>query len=140
MSQSDYIRFIKTTEVLKNGELPPILDPSTYTSFETYNLETTVQNTKNSYSRLLPATNRSFFDIEKTVSTCPTFIMCTNTNQRPNRVRNTAVAYPYKPAPTYRLNKVYEPIKCKFNKGKVVRAATCSKKVCKCGTRIISAY
>ena len=95
MSQGDYIKFKKTALILKNNstkalnELPPVLTPELYTAFTTYNLETTVSNTKNTYNRLLPSGKKNFLDIEKNVSNCSTFILCKNTNNRPNRVKNT---------------------------------------------------
>jgi hypothetical protein len=135
MSQSDYIKLLKTTEVLRNGKLPSVLTPEYYTAFETYNLETTVPNTKNSYSRLQQSGYQTIFGMEKKVSGCPTFAMCTNTNTRPNRVLHSAQI----PRPIYRMNKVYTPIKCQIKKGYVVRSATCSKHKCKCRTRVLSA-
>jgi hypothetical protein len=133
MSQSDYIKFIKTAQVLRNNELPAILDPNDYTAYESYNLETTVSNTKNSYSRLQQSGYKTIFAMEKKVSSCPTFAMCINTHARPNRVLHR----PQIPTPIYRMNKVYTPIKCQFKKGYVVRSATCTKQLCKCGTRVI---
>ena len=74
MSQSDYIQFIKTADVLKNQTtLPPVLTSKEYTDYESYALETTITNTKNSFSRLLPPTDptrRTIFDMEKKVSLC----------------------------------------------------------------------
>ena len=139
MSQSDYIKFVKTAQILQgeattNREVPPVLTPTDYTAFESYNLETTVSNTKITYSRLLLPTNKSIFDIEKKVSTCPTFILCSNTNTRTNRVLNSTQV----PTPTYRMNKVYTPSRCQFINGRVIRNATCSKKICKCRTRVIT--
>ena len=109
MSQSDYIKFIRTADILRNRKLPSVLNENDYISYEQYALETTIINTKNSFSRLLPqnpqninitpSTNNVYlntdptrvdiFDIEKKVSSCPTFIMCQNTNTRPNRVLNS---------------------------------------------------
>ena len=107
MSQSDYIKLKKTSMILKNNELPPVLTPENYTDFVQYNLETTVTNTKKSYSRLLLPGNRNILDMEKNVSGCTEFTLCTNTNERPNRVLNTmpyiiigGTNYPYKPTPT----------------------------------------
>ena len=120
MSQSDYIKLKKTVNVLKSQiDLPPVLSPDMYTDFAEYNLETTVRNTKNAYSRLVPSTKQNIFTMEEKVSTCPTFTLCTNTNQRPNRVLNTAQkivfvngsTLPFKPAPTKRFNKVFESIR-----------------------------
>lgn len=156
MSQSDYIQFKKTAQVLKAPtELRPVLDPSDYTDFKMYNLETTVTNTKNAFSRLVPSTNRYFFDIEKKVSTCPTFTLCTNTNTRGNRVLNTAqrivllngTVIPYTADPTYSRapNKLYRrlknftPIRCAFRNGFVIRSAVCDKQLCKCRTTVLGA-
>jgi hypothetical protein len=135
MSQSDYIKLLKTAEVLRNGKLPSVLSPEYYTAFESYNLETTVPNTKNSYSRLQPSGYQTIFGMEKKVSSCPTFAMCINTNARPNRVLHS----PQIPRPIYRMNKMYTPIQCQIKKGYVVRSATCSKNKCKCRTRVLSA-
>jgi hypothetical protein len=72
MSQSDYITFKKTALILRNNsttatnDLPSVLTPELYTAFTTYNLETTVSNTKNAYNRLLPSGRKNFLDIEKT--------------------------------------------------------------------------
>lgn len=149
MSQSDYIRFKRTAMVLKNDELPPVLDPDQYTSFESYNLETTVPNTKNAFSRLHLPTQQTVFDMEKNISGCTTFPLCINTNTRVNRVLNTAqkivlannTQIPYTPAPTERFNKIFIPDVCTFSlqKGRVQRKVSCSKKVCKCRTTVLSA-
>jgi len=159
MSQSDYIKFKKTSMILKNQELPPVLDPETYVDGTRYNLETTVPNTKNVYSRLLPSNRKYFFDIEKNVATCPTFILCKNTNTRPNRVLNTeqkiiagnGQTIPYTPLTNRKFvmlngktisytakpgtgQKLYTPNTCTFKNGSITRKCICSKKVCKCGT------
>ena len=150
MSQSDYIRFKKTAMVLKETKkLPSVLDPEDYTSFETYNLETTVSNTKNAFSKLYLSGQQRFFDIDKTVSGCATFPLCINTNTRANRVLNTAqkitftggTQVAYKPAPTERFNKVFTPATCTFSlqKGKVQRKVSCNKSICKCRTTVLGA-
>jgi hypothetical protein len=156
MSQSDYIRFKKTALILKADKLMPVLDPSQYTSFETYNLETTVTNTKNAFSRLVPSTNQYFFDIEKKTSSCATFPLCVNTNTRANRVLNTAEnivlangtkvlyradpTYSNAPNKLYRQLKNYTPIRCAFKKGFVIRNALCDKQKCKCRTKVLGAH
>jgi hypothetical protein len=105
MSQSDYIKFIGTATLLSNQteNLPKILSQNDYVSYEQYALETSLINTKISFSRLLPQnksitpsignvylntdpTRVKIFDMEKKVSTCPNFILCKNTNNRPNRL------------------------------------------------------
>jgi hypothetical protein len=150
MSQSDYIRFKRTAIVLKNtNELPPVLDPEDYTSFETYNLETTVPNTKTTFSRLELSGQQRIFDMDKSIPNCVTFPLCNNTNTRANRVLNTeqnivfvgGSRLAYSPAPTERLNKVFIPQTCTFSlrNGRVLKRVACSKKICKCRTTIYSA-
>lgn len=145
MSQSDYIKFIRTAEVLKNKELPPVFDAGDYTDYESYNLETTVSNTKNTYSRLVQPSNKTIFTIEKNVSNCTTFPLCVNTNLRTNRVLNTeqkivlngGVTQPYKPTPTYKPSKIYIPKTCEITlQNGTKRKVLCNKKICKCRTRI----
>lgn len=147
MSQSDYINFKKTALILKNNstaalnELPPVLTPELYTAFTTFNLETTVSNTKNAYSRLLPSGRKQFLDIEKNVSNCSSFILCKNTNTRPNRIKNTF----QNPMPIYKWKKTstYVPNTCSFSSikngcinrlknGHITRRCICINKVCKC--------
>jgi hypothetical protein len=89
MSQSDYLALKKAQVILKNQKLPAVLPPTLYTSFASYNLETSVPNTKNIYSRLLPSGKTNIYKMEKSIVNCPTFAMCVNTNQRPNRVLNS---------------------------------------------------
>lgn len=140
MSQSDYINLKKTALILKNNstaalnDLPPVLTPELYTAFTTYNLETTVSNTKNTYSRLLPTGKKTFLDIEKNVATCPTFILCKNTNNRPNRVKNTVQI----PTPIFKWKKTsaYVPNTCSFKNGYTTRKCLCSKTICKCKTQV----
>ena len=152
MSQSDYIQFIKTADVLKNQTtLPPVLTSKEYTDYESYALETTITNTKNSFSRLLPPTDptrRTIFDMEKKVSLCPTFQLCTNTNQRPNRrLLPNSIIFPtyritkigvHSPAPPNRTSKSYTPPTCTYTNGYITRTVACNKHYCKCGTRIIT--
>jgi hypothetical protein len=144
MSQSDYIQFKKTATNLKAlNEYPAVLDPESYTDFAAYNLETTISNTKNAYSRLLPTGKKYFFNIEKKVSTCPTFTLCVDTNTRANRELNTeqkivvnGTQIPFKPTPTFRFNKVYTEPSCTYTNVYNSRKYACNKKICKCKTQI----
>ena len=164
MAQSDYIQFIKTADILQNQKenLSPVLTQREYTAYENYALETTIQNTKQCFSRLLPPTDPTritIFDMEKKVSLCPTFQLCKNTNQRPNRVLNTAEKIivngkliPYSAIPTYRITKVgvrrpapigrttksYTPATCTLIDGYIKRTVWCGKHFCKCRGRILT--
>jgi hypothetical protein len=152
MSQSDYIEFTKTVEILKNiKKLPAVLTEQHYTGFEKFNLETTVFNTKNSFSRLLPLNTDAFktafpntdpvridiaeMELKVPSTTCATFTLCKDTNKRANRVLNSFAL----PRPTYRFIKPHiAPKTCTFKYGSIIRTVRCSKKVCKCRTRYIT--
>jgi hypothetical protein len=156
MSQSDYIQFIKTVSVLGNKnmkDLPPVLTEQDYTAFEKYALETTVFNTKNSFSRLLPQNTQLFKTIfpntdpvrtnilgmEKKVlpTSCVEFICTKNTNTRPNRELNSVSV----PRPTIRIKSTKRtpmPKTCTFKYGSIIRTVRCSKKVCKCRGRYVT--
>lgn len=110
MSQSDYLQFKKTSFILKNSlnKLPSVLTPELYTAFTKYNLETTIINTKNSHSRLLMDGKKNFLDMEKNVASCPTFILCKDTDTRANRVKNTM----RNPTPIHKWKKTCDYKKC----------------------------
>lgn len=124
MSQSDYISFKKRTLLLNNNSnpLPSVLTSDLYTAFTKYNLETTVQNTKKSYSGLDNTDNCPL----------PEFILCKDTDTRPNRMRNPI----QNPTPIKKWKKTtdYKPKTCDYISGYVTRRCLCSKKVCKCKT------
>ena len=106
MSQSDYIRFKRVstelridpslnniTKKLVPGEYkgtqynqPIVFNASDYEDFKDYNLETTLLNTKPVLNRLTTNGKQVIWNMDKTVSNCPNFILCRNTNTRPNRV------------------------------------------------------
>ena len=86
MSQSDYIKFKKTSNSLKTQKFPPVFSSGRYSSFKTFNLENTIQNSKLTFNLLKPASKQIVFGMEKNVVNCPTFPLCTNTNLRTNRV------------------------------------------------------
>lgn len=136
MSQSDYIKFKKTATVLKTDQykMQPVLEQGAYDDYAQYSLETTIPNTKLRTSRLLPANKQNILDMELNVTNCAQFIMCSNTNTRPNRKPNTTQL----PATTFRLNKVYTPTTCTFTNGFITRECVCSKILCKCGTNVCS--
>lgn len=156
MSQSDYIKYKHTQNVLKTqSKLDKILNENDYTNYETYGIETTVTNTKLRPSRLIPSNSISVMDMDRVITSCPAFTLCRNTNTRPNRVLNQFTSAPA----TFKSGKLTgkqigvsgkkEPIensvKCTFNikqNGKIntyiQRNCTCYKlpKLCKCGTSI----
>jgi hypothetical protein len=88
MSQSDYIRFKKTSTQLKNvAKLDAVLGAQDYTGFKQYALETAVSNTKPGLNQLTGDGNKIVFNMEMGISLCPitNFTVCNNTNLRANR-------------------------------------------------------
>lgn len=88
MSQSDYIKYKRVSTQLyldaaKNQT--PVFTSQTYLDYEQYQLENVTINLCNNYSLLTPVGKQIVFDMEKRVSTCPTFKICTDTNKRPHR-------------------------------------------------------
>jgi len=95
MSQSDYIRYKKIGKLLSvdnkstNNKLPPVLDQGDFLNYKKYSLENTINNTKPILNQLTISGELVVFDMTlQHTNSCPTFVMCRNTNTRPNRVAN----------------------------------------------------
>ena len=89
MSQSDYIKFKKTSRLLKDqADYDPVFAPSEYMAGMDFNLETTIINTKQTNNQLKLSDKQIVFGMERTTGgNCPTFIICpgTGTDTRANR-------------------------------------------------------
>jgi hypothetical protein len=78
MSQSDYINKKKITlQLQKQTELSPILDSSFYTISKGHSISKDVSNSLITPSQLSKPQN---------TNNCAKFVVCSNTNNRPNRV------------------------------------------------------
>lgn len=93
MSQSDYIKLKVISVELSNfntPKTPSILNSQLYTSLKGYSLEKTIINTKPTYNSLAIPKVKYVWNIPLTSvdlsNNCSSFITCTNTNLRPNRV------------------------------------------------------
>jgi hypothetical protein len=92
MSQSDYIKFKKTSTKLRidnksiNNKEPAVFVSSDYTDFKQYHLENTIKNTSPTFNYIVQDGRQIVFGMDKVVSACPEFIDCHGTNLRPNRV------------------------------------------------------
>jgi hypothetical protein len=105
MSQSDYIKFKKTATKLSvdnrsvlNKE-SPVFNASDYLDFKQFNIENTVVDTNVTYNYIKSADRQIVFNMDKVVSSCPKFIVCTKTNTRPNRVPMSASYFTPTPQP-----------------------------------------
>ena len=88
MSQSDYIRYKKNTNQLKEiAKLDPILASNDYIAFKQYTLESTVVNTSPTLNQLALPGNKVIFEMERNINNCPiaNFQICKRTNLRSNR-------------------------------------------------------
>ena len=104
MSQSDYLKFKKTSRLLKDqADYDPVFVPSEYMAGIDFNLETTVLNTKQTNNQLQPSDKQVVFGMERTTGgNCPTFTLCTGTNGRANRRlldANQTACFPIMKAP-----------------------------------------
>lgn len=103
MSQSDYIKYKRVYTELsidKNTlKQPPVFDDGNYIDFKEYALENTIVNTKPILNRITPAGKQVVYDMDRVVTSCPTFILCKNTNLRPNRVPMSGAFFVPTPQP-----------------------------------------
>ena len=86
MSQGDYLKHKKTAHILKENNLPPVLTGSDYASYKRYHIVNTVENDETNYGELVPEGKKKIFGMELSVTNCPSFLLCHNTNTRSNRV------------------------------------------------------
>lgn len=103
MSQSDYLKYKKTATVLKQqNEMPKVLNSQELSEYKMFSLENTITNTIMTRNTLiLPGTVR-IFGINKKVSNCPSFQVCSSTNTRTNRKLNSVdVPTPHPIRPLY---------------------------------------
>lgn len=86
MSQSDYIKLKRTVTNLKEQAKHDAVYKSTdYTTFKEYSLEKTITNLKPTFNQLRVPGTKTIFDVEKKVSDCPSFSLCSGTQARLNR-------------------------------------------------------
>lgn len=91
MSQGDYLKRKQVAQVLRADGITPIHFPAVFTSHELlkykqYQIVNDDSNTKLNYNLITPSNKKIIFDMERDVRGCPTFIVCKDTQTRPNRV------------------------------------------------------
>jgi hypothetical protein len=112
MSQSDYIKYKKITTKLavdKDTKQSPVINSQDYSDYKEYVLENTIINSKTIYRRITPTTSQVVLGMEKnkslvenmgtSLSNCPSFLLCKNTNLRKNRGPLSSVYYTPTPMP-----------------------------------------
>jgi len=99
MSQSDYLKYKKISTTLivdMSTNMLPILNSQDYSDYKEFVLENTVSNSKVIYRKITPINTQVVLGMDKNktlvqnmgtlTSNCPSFLLCNNTNRRPNRV------------------------------------------------------
>lgn len=86
MSQSDYLKRKRIATTLRNDSTRyPVFSERNLLDFKQFSLENSITHDKELINRVLPENKRLVFNIEQTVDSCPSFIVCTGTHARPNR-------------------------------------------------------
>jgi hypothetical protein len=102
MSQSDYIKYKRVATQLyldASYNQTPVFTSQNYLDYEQFALENTVQNWSNNYSLMTPSGEQIVFNMEKRTTGCPAFLICKNTNRRPNRIPLPSVYFTPTPQP-----------------------------------------
>jgi hypothetical protein len=124
MSQSDYIKYKRVSNQLRNEKQPPVLNSQTLIDFEQYALENTIINTVPALNRLVPTGSQRVFQMDKVVGNCPIFPVCQNTNLRTNRLPMSSVYFTPTPQPNN--------IKIVNNSATMRTGCDCTSNICKC--------
>ena len=88
MSQSDYIKYKRVSAQLRvdsGDKSHPVFDCRDYTDYKQYSLESNIVNTKLTPNQLIPSNSKQIFNMNIKTTGCPSFIICTRTNNRPGR-------------------------------------------------------
>jgi hypothetical protein len=112
MSQSDYIKYKRLANELKNQakNLPPVIDSGKYIGYKSFTLENTILNTKLSYTKLQPTSSVNVFGMQINNPSCTTFQICRGTNARPNRKPLLGTQFGVQPLPVIKPHKTLDKL------------------------------
>ena len=100
MSQGDYIKRKQVAQTLRadggsvQNSQPAVFSAHDLLMYKQYQIINNDSNTILNYNLLTAPGKILVFDIERNVTNCPTFVVCRNTNTRPNRVLRTVAECP----------------------------------------------
>ena len=89
MSQSDYITHKKNAQILQSQtDLEPVLSSQDLINYKKFALNNTIKSSNITYNQLRLNNKQTIYGMEMSNDICnnPEFVVCTNTNTRPNRV------------------------------------------------------
>ena len=96
MSQGDYLKRKQIAHRLRidggntDNKQPAVFSSNDLIKFKQYQIVNEDSSTNINYNLIKPTGTTVVFDMERKIANCPTFIACSNTNTRPNRVLNIA--------------------------------------------------
>ena len=94
MSQGDYLKHKINSHILKSQtELPNVLNSRLYTEFMRYQIANSITNTNNANQQLEPDQKQTVFGMETSVTSCPEYILCENTQNRQYRTAPTTMPF-----------------------------------------------
>ena len=79
MSQSDYLRRKKVANELSlDASLNPIYDYSKYLTFKQFQFQNEIGSSNINYSNIINQNNKNLFGVERNVTNCPSFAVCSD--------------------------------------------------------------
>ena len=132
MSQSDYLNFKRVSNELKINKYTPVFNTKDYIELKEYSIKNNITNTKLTYKQLCQTGYHKIFNMEKKITNCPPFIVCRQTNQRPNRVPMLDVYF----NPSSIVPPVYikQPTNAKTACNCILDSVNTLSNICKCKT------
>jgi len=147
-SQSDFIKYKKVNTVLvldASKNFAPVLNSQDYSNYRGFVLENTVPNTKTIYNRITSSSKQVVLDMDKdkssvesigtSITNCPSFLMCNNTNTRPYRVNMSDVYFTPTPQPLnwqQTKNASWKKTGCKC----ILNSSKTNANICSCKTSL----
>ena len=118
MSQSDYIRYKRVANELRNQaeNLSPVIESGQYINYKAFTLENTILSNKLTHTKLLPTSSVNVFGMQmNSPSSCSNFILCSGTNSRVNRKPLSGTQIYAQPLPVVKPNKTADSLPiCKY--------------------------
>ena len=118
MSQSDYIRYKRVANELRNQSenLPPVIESGQYINYKAFTLENTILSNKLTHTKIIPPSSVNVFGMQiNNPSSCSTFLLCSGTNSRANRRPLLGTQIAAQPLPVIKPNKTPNKLtSCKY--------------------------
>ena len=137
MSQSDYIKRKQVAHTLRidggqvDNSQPAVFSSQDLLKYKQYQIVNEDSNTIINYNNITQASKIVVFGIDRDVTNCPDFVVCKDTNSRPNRVLRPEKECDVQILPLSWEQKKNVPVKSKLCKCQLKRKHM-NKNVCSC--------